>query len=97
MPAIGSIKNQYLGINTLLHSRLQTESGWDSFHTIHISHLTTALQIQLAPMEYEADIEQLLQIRRLLEPIRYPKSDVMSYDRELSRQYQSISTLCSKS
>jgi len=90
MPAIRSIKNQYLGINAHLQSRLQTESGWDSFHTIHISHMTTALQIQLAPMGYEADIEQSLQIRRSLEPARYPTSDVTIYDPDLSRQYQSI-------
>jgi uncharacterized protein DUF4058 len=63
MPPVRVIKNQYRGINAHLHSRLQTEGGWDSFHTIHISHLTTALQIQLAPLGYEADIEQSLQIR----------------------------------
>jgi Protein of unknown function (DUF4058) len=90
MPSIRSIKNQYRGINAHLHSRLQTEGGWDSFHTIHISHLTTALQIQLAPLGYEADIEQSLQIRRSLEPARYPTSDVTIYDPDLSRQYQPV-------
>lgn len=85
---VHSIKNQYLGINAHLQSKLQTDGGWDSFHTIHLGHLTTAIQVQLRPMGYEADIEQSLQIKHSIDPARYPKADVMIYDPDPVRAFQ---------
>jgi hypothetical protein len=80
MTPVRSVKNQYQGINAHLHSYLQTERGWDEFHTSHIVHLTNLLKIQLLPMGYTAGIEQSLQIRRLGEPAGKPKSDVTIFD-----------------
>jgi hypothetical protein len=64
MTAIRALKNQYLGINAHLHSLLQNEGGWDSFHGLHIGDLTKTLQAQLLPMGYEARLKRSLQIRR---------------------------------
>ena len=64
MAALRSVKNQFLGINPLLHSRLQTAGGWDNFHVNHISDLTRFLQRDLRELGYLAQAEQSLQIRR---------------------------------
>jgi hypothetical protein len=88
MSPIRSRKNQYRGINAHLHSLLQTSGGWEGFHTNHIADLTRLLQVQLIPMGYEADIEQSLQIRRIGESTKYPKSDVTIYDPDPVRQRQ---------
>ena len=64
MAALRSVKNQFLGINPLLHSRLQTDGGWDNFHVNHISDLTRFLQRDLRTLGYLAQAEQSLQIRR---------------------------------
>jgi hypothetical protein len=64
MTAIRALKNQYLGINAHLHSLLQNEGEWNSFHGLHIADLTTTLQAQLLPMGYEANLKRSLQIRR---------------------------------
>lgn len=88
MGTVQSVKNQYRGINAHLHSLLQTEGGWDSFHTIHIGHLTTALQAQLIPMGYEADIEQSLQIKRANEFLGTPISDISVFDSDPARQFE---------
>ncbi len=74
------ILNQFLGINPLLHSQLQTEGGWDNFHVNHISDLTRFLQRDLRPLGYLAQTEQSLQIRRRDESVRQPESDVTLYD-----------------
>ncbi len=92
---VHSIKNQYLGINAHLQSKLQTDGGWDSFHAIHLGHLTTAIQVQLRPMGYEADIEQSLQIKHSVDPARYPKADVMIYDPDPGRAFQPVTALSS--
>ncbi|NDJ53556.1 MAG: DUF4058 family protein [Chloroflexi bacterium] len=74
------VKNQFLGVNPLLHSRLQMEGGWDNFHINHISDLTRFLQRDLRELGYLAQAEQSLQIRRREGPARLPESDVMIYD-----------------
>lgn len=76
MPPIRSAKNQYRGINAHLHSYWQSEGGWDSFHSNHITYLTSALKAKLLPMGYTAETQQSLQIRRLGEPAGRPESDV---------------------
>src|SRR5688572_13293980 len=65
MPPIRSIKNQYRGINAHLHSFWQSEGGWDSFHSSHITYLTAALKAKLLPKGYTAESQQSLQIRSL--------------------------------
>jgi hypothetical protein len=90
MPPKRLLKNQYLGINAHLHSTLQNAGGWESFHGIHIAHLTTLLQAQLLPMGYEADIEQSLQIKRTGERASYPISDVTIYDTDPLRAMQPV-------
>jgi hypothetical protein len=77
---VRAVKNQYRGINAHLHSLLQTKGGWDSLHANHIIDLTRALQAQLIPMGYEADVEQSLQIRRVGGGTSYPESDVSIFD-----------------
>lgn len=74
-----TITNQFLGINPLLHSHLQTAGQWDNFHMNHISDLTRFLQRELRPLGYYAQAEQSLQIRRPDSPVRSPESDVTIY------------------
>jgi hypothetical protein len=64
MNPIKAVRNQFLGINPLLHSQLQVAGGWDHFHVNHISDLTRLLQRDLHSMGYLAQAEQSLQIRR---------------------------------
>ncbi len=85
MPPIRSTRNQYRGINAHLHSYWQSEGGWDSFHSNHITYLTSALKAKLLPMRYTAETQQSLQIRRLGEPAGKPESDVTVYDRDRNR------------
>jgi hypothetical protein len=80
MPPIKAVSNQFLGINPLLHSRLQLNGGWDHFHVNHISDLTRFLQRELRAMGYVALSEQSLQIRRREGTSRSPESDVTIYD-----------------
>jgi hypothetical protein len=86
--AVRSLKNQYRGINAHLHSLLQSEGGWNSFHTSHITHLMTVMKAQLRPLGYTADLEQSLQIRRYDEPAGKPESDVSIYDLDAGRSSQ---------
>ena len=58
-----SRQNQYRGINAHLHSALQNDGGWDSFHTNHIVDLGRAIDACL-PIGYVVDIKPSLQIRR---------------------------------
>ncbi|MBC8099266.1 MAG: DUF4058 family protein [Armatimonadetes bacterium] len=55
--------NPYKGINAHLHSTLQTNGGWEGFHTKHISDLTAHLS-EMLPEGYVVDLEQSLQIRQ---------------------------------
>ncbi len=80
MPAIRTIKNQYQGINAHLHSYWQAEHKWNNFHGIHIVDLVKLMRNQLLPMGYTADIENSLQIRRIGDDVRYPKSDIFISD-----------------
>ncbi len=80
MPPIHSVKNQFFGINPLLHSQLQEDGGWDHFHVNHISDLTRFLQRDLRSMGYVVQSEQSLQIRRQDGSSRMPESDVTVYD-----------------
>jgi Protein of unknown function (DUF4058) len=85
MAALRSVKNQYRGINAHLHSSLQAEGGWDSFHANHIADLMRLMSAQLLPMGYVADIQQSLQIRRLGESAGKPESDVTIFDPDQTR------------
>ena len=88
MDAVRSIKNQYLGINAHLQSAFQAQGGWDSFHTLHIGQLASAMQSQLRALGYTAAIEESLQIRRIGESDRYPVSDVLIADQDRERAGQ---------
>ena len=85
MNPVRSIKNQYPGINAHLHSLLQSEGGWSSFHGNHIADLARLMQTQLRHMGYEAVNETSLQIRRDNVIIGYPVSDVTIYDSDRAR------------
>jgi len=89
--SLKSVRNQFLGINPLLHSQLQVGGGWDNFHVNHISDLTRFLQRDLRPMGYLAQAEQSLQIRRN-DAIRSPESDVTIYDPQQRTENQSTLT-----
>lgn len=95
MKPVRSIKNQYLGINAHLQSKLQTEGGWDSFHANHIPDLARLLQVQLRSLGYEAEVEQSLQIKHSVDPTRYPKADVMIYDPDPVRAFQPVTPFSS--
>jgi uncharacterized protein DUF4058 len=88
MAAVHTIKNQYRGINAHLHSHLQSEGSWDSFHSSHIIYLTSALKAKLLPIGYTAEVEHSLQIRRYDELAGKPESDVMLLDTESERFFQ---------
>jgi Protein of unknown function (DUF4058) len=88
METVNPIKNQYRGINAHLHSLLQGEGGWDSFHANQITYLTSYLTEQLLPMGYTAENIQSLQIRSLGEPAGKPESDVTIYDSDPFRAVQ---------
>jgi hypothetical protein len=85
MPPIRSLKNQYCGINAYLHSLWQSQSGWNEFHTNHIADLTRLMRAQLYPLGYTAHTEQSLQIRRIGEPLKTPRADVLIVDDEALR------------
>lgn len=80
MTPLKSVRNQFLGINPLLHSQLQVDGGWDNFHVNHISDLTRFLQRDLRGLGYVAQAEQSLQIRRPDGATRTPESDVTIHD-----------------
>jgi hypothetical protein len=77
---VRSRKNQYIGINAHLHSLLQANSKWISFHTRHITHLADALTDQLEPMGYVVDVEVSLQVRQAADFLLRPRADVLIYD-----------------
>jgi hypothetical protein len=79
-PIVRSIKNQYLGVNTHLHSYWQAVGGWSDFHSAHIADLSKLLKAQLLPMGYTTEIEPSLQIRRVDDSRDWPESDVTIYD-----------------
>lgn len=87
-----TVRNRFLGINPLLHSRLQADGGWDNFHVNHISDLTRFLQRDLRDMGYLAQAEQSLQIRRRGDNLRSPESDVTIYDPERRATTQTTMT-----
>jgi hypothetical protein len=80
MQPIHAARNLYRGINAHLHSYWQTQGGWDSFHTNHITDLMRLMNAALEPLGYSADLEQSLQIRRAGQVIATPESDVSIYD-----------------
>jgi Protein of unknown function (DUF4058) len=59
---IRSRQNQYRGINAHLHSVLQADSGWDSFHMNHVVDLVHAID-KCLPVGYLANINSSLQVR----------------------------------
>lgn len=93
MQAVRTTNNQYRGINAHLHSLFQTEGGWSSFHSNHIIDLVRALQAQLRPMGYEADVEQSLQIRRADHADIYPESDATIFDPNRDRAFEAAAPL----
>ncbi len=78
-------ENQYLGVNAHLHSYYQSHSGWEGFHTNHITKLAEAID-QLLPAGYEVGIDESLQIQEYHpdsgERIRRQKPDIVVYDYE---------------
>ncbi|MFN8376181.1 MAG: DUF4058 family protein [Anaerolineae bacterium] len=61
--AVRSRKNQYVGVNAHLHSRLQNiPAGWEIFHGNHVTHLGEAIY-KLLPPGYVVDTERSMQIR----------------------------------
>lgn len=79
MQPIRSVKNQYLGINAHLHSKLQNEGGWADFHARHIIHLADTLKARLRGMGYTVGVEESIQIKRISHTSE-PESDVLIYD-----------------
>jgi hypothetical protein len=79
MNPVTSIANQYAGINAHLHSRYQTEGGWNNFHTRHIVHIADVMAAKLLPMGYVARVEDSLQIRRLGDAPVWFRADVAVY------------------
>lgn len=73
-------RNLYPGINAHLHSLLQDEGGWGSFHTRHIVHIADTLAAQLHPLGYTTELEESLQIRRVGDRPTQPQTDVLIYD-----------------
>lgn len=64
--AIQSDRNLYRGVNAHLNSILQAEpGGWESFHSVHVTHLFEALDAQL-PTGYFARSEKSLQISEVV-------------------------------
>jgi hypothetical protein len=80
MKPIRAIRNQYYGMNAHLHSLWQNIGNWNSFHVNHLADLARAMQFQLRPLGYVADIEQSLQIRRPGDPVRGARSDITIFD-----------------
>jgi len=66
---IFSEKNLYPGINAHLNSSLQHESGgWQSFHSVHVTHLFEAIDARL-PEGYYARSEKTMQISEIIPPV----------------------------
>ena len=79
-----SRKNEYRGVNAHLHSLLQHNGEWESFHSVHIVDLVRAI-IPRLPDRYRATIEKSLQIREYHTDtgrriVRRPKPDVLIFD-----------------
>jgi hypothetical protein len=92
MEAVRSVKNQYLGINAHLHSFWQAEHKWNRFHNAYMTHLMEALNAELRPLNYTAELEDSVQVRRIGDDSpRRPGADLLIYDanpqRKLSGQY----------
>ncbi len=67
--AIQSERNLYPGINPHLNSSLQNEPrGWQSFHSIHVTHLFEAIDAAL-PAGYFARSEKTMQINEIIPPL----------------------------
>ena len=67
--AIQSERNLYPGINAHLNSSLQNEpGGWQSFHSIHVTHLFEAIDAAL-PNGYFARSEKTMQINEIIPPL----------------------------
>jgi len=58
-------KNLYTGVNPRLNSYLQNPPGrWESFHSLHITHLVESLEVHLPP-GYASAAEESLQISQM--------------------------------
>lgn len=67
--AIQSERNLYQGVNPHLNSSLQNEAGgWQSFHSIHVTHLFEAIDATL-PSGYFARSEKTMQINEIIPPL----------------------------
>lgn len=90
MGPVRSVRNQYLGINAHLHSYWQAVRGWNNFHNPCIATLAAALEAQLLPLGYTAEIEDSLQIRRIDEYGQRVQSDLTILDRLPERAAQPV-------
>jgi len=64
--ALSTLKNQFRGLNPLLHSAWLAEGTWSVFHSRHLAHLADLLQAEAYPLGYQVDMERGIQIRREL-------------------------------
>jgi hypothetical protein len=83
-----SIQNQYRGINAHLHSVWQATSTWHHFHNVYIAALMQAFNAQLRHLQYVAEIEDALQIRRDDNTQAIYRPDVSLYDVDPARTFQ---------
>lgn len=63
----------------------QAEGKWNRFHNVHITHLFEYLNQRLLPLGYAAEVEESLQIRRIGESSRYPRTDILIRDQHPDR------------
>lgn len=57
MQAIRSVKNQYRGVNTYLHSLLLKEGGWSEVQNSYIQDLFRTMRNELLPLGYTVGLE----------------------------------------
>jgi len=85
---VRAVKNQYLGINAHLHSFWQAEHRWNRFHNAYMTHLMEALNAELLPLNYIAELEDSVQVRRIGDDLpRRPKADLLIYDTDPQRKF----------
>lgn len=73
-------QNIFPGINPYLNCQLLTRGGWQGFQTAHIADMMKTLRAALIPMGYTAELQAGLQVRRLGEPVRARRPDVVILD-----------------
>ncbi|MCU0514968.1 MAG: DUF4058 family protein, partial [Anaerolineae bacterium] len=88
-----SPQNLFPGINPHLNSRLQQPGAWAGFHATHLGDLFKALRAALYPLRYTVRVEESIQIRRLGEPPRRLRADVIVLDTDPARAARPLSSI----